>query len=152
MPQWLHHLCDREHVGFASMRKLSLTVGICALALTGCGDGGGGGSDSDQIKSVIKDAYGAFADGDAKKFCDKLTVAYREDFEDYYGPCEDATLDKVNASLSPEAKKMLEDPSIGTFKVDKGYKSAYPEVNGDGLEIKQEQGEWKLDDFDLPES
>ena len=135
------------------MRKLSLAAALCAVALAGCGGGGGGGgSDSDQIKAAIDDAYGAFADGDAKKFCDALTADYRADFEENYGPCEDATLDKANASLPPEAKKMLEDPEIGELHIDKKDKSAYPDVNGDGLEMEQEAGEWKLDDFDLPGS
>ena len=135
------------------MRRRPLTAGLCVVALAGCGGGdGGGGSDSDQIKSAIKGAYGAFADGDAEKFCSYLTSDYRADFEDYYGPCEDATLDKVNASLSPAAKKLLEEPQIGELKIDEKDKSAYPDVNGDGLEIEQEGGKWKLDDFDVPEA
>ena len=47
---------------------------------------------------------------------------------------------------------MLEEPEIGALKIDKKAGSAYPDVNGDGLEIKQEGGKWKLDDFDVPGS
>jgi hypothetical protein len=54
------------------------------------------------------------------------------------------------AKLPEEGKKALESPEIGAPKV-KGDE-AYPEVNGDGLEMVREGGEWKLDDFDLPGS
>ena len=155
MPQWLRHLCDGEHVGFAGMRRLPFMAFACAvaLALGGCGgDGGGGGSDSDQIKSAINDAYGAFAEEDAKTFCSHLTADYKADFEDYYGPCEDSTLIEVVSDLDETERKMLEDPQIGALHIDKKDKSAYPDVNGDGLEMEQEGGKWKLDDFDVPGS
>jgi hypothetical protein len=134
------------------MRLAVLGLGL-GLLIAGCG--GGGASDKpaspeDQVKAVITDAYGAFAKGDAATFCGKLSADYRKDFDDYYGQCNESTINGIVAKLPEEGKKALESPQIGAFKV-KGDE-AYPEVNGDGLEMVKEDGEWKLDDFDVPGS
>ena len=133
---------------------------IAVLALAGCGgqsmpspvDPGKAEptADEDSIRQTIDNAYNAFASGDAAAFCSHLTADYRADFEDNYGPCEDATLEKELAKLSDEQKGQLENPEIGqNLKID--GTEAYPDVNGDGLELIKEGDDWKLDDFDLPE-
>jgi ketosteroid isomerase-like protein len=115
-------------------------VGLLSLA------GGCGGSAEDQIRSTIQEAYAAFADGDAAAFCEHLTADFRADFEDNYGPCEDATLDEaLAAGVDAEA---LRNPEIGTITVEDD--AAYPDVNGEGLEVELEDGKWRLDDFDPP--
>ena len=135
------------------MRALLVFLAAAALFGGGCGGGGGGGgSDSDQIKSVVKDAYGAFADADAAKFCGYLTADYKADFVDNYGPCEDSNLNGILSQLDDSDKTLLAKPKIGTLHIEKDGKSAYPDVNGDGLEMEKQGGKWKLDDFDLPGS
>jgi hypothetical protein len=106
-------------------------------------------SDEEQITTAIKTAYKAFADLDAEGLCAQFTADQRADFEDYYGPCEKATLEGQLAELSDAQKSKLTDPEIGPLKIE--GKEAYPDVNGEGLEIAKEGDTWKLDDFDLPE-
>lgn len=133
---------------------------IAVLALAGCGgqtkptpvDPGKAEptSDADSVRQTIDNAYSAFASGDAAAFCSHLTADYRADFEDNYGPCEDATLEKELAKLSDEQKGQLENPEVSQDLKISGTE-AYPDVNGDGLELVKEGDDWKLDDFDLPE-
>jgi hypothetical protein len=136
--------------------RLAILLSAAALAVAGCGgDGGGGGSaepasDEDQIRAVIDEAYGAFAAGDAATFCGDLTADYLADFEENYGPCEDATLSELAANLTEEGRAQLENPEISADLKISGT-DAYPDVNGDGLELVKEGEGWKLDDFDLPE-
>jgi len=141
------------------MRRAGALLTILALAVAGCGGQAKPTpvkpgeaeptSDEDSIRQVIDNAYSAFASGDAAAFCSHLTADYRADFEDNYGPCEDATLDKVTGTLSEQEKAQLENPEIDDNLKIKGTE-AYPDVNGDGLELVKEGDDWKLDDFDVP--
>jgi hypothetical protein len=136
--------------------RRAAAVLVVGLALAGCGGGVETGtaeptSDEDSIRQLIDNAYNAFASGDAAAFCSHLTADYRADFEENYGPCEDATLDELNANLTEKGKQQLENPEVGQDLKIKGTE-AYPDVNGDGLELVKEGDEWKLDDFDLPDS
>jgi hypothetical protein len=132
--------------------RLAMLGSVVVLLVAGCGGGGSDkpASNEDQIKAAITGAYSAFAKGDAAGFCDKLSADYRKDFDDYYGECNADTINGIVAKLPEEGKKALESPQIGDLQI-KGDQ-AYPEVNGDGLEMVKEGGEWKLDDFDLPGS
>jgi hypothetical protein len=135
------------------VRRLSMLLAGAVLLLAGCGGGGGSdkpASDEDQVKAAITGAYSAFAKGDADGFCNKLSADYRKDFDDYYGECNADTINGIVAKLPEEGRKALESPQIGAAKI--SGDEAYPEVNGDGLEMVKEGGEWKLDDFDLPGS
>ena len=147
-------LCDEAHARVRAMRRSLALLVLCAFGVAGCGGGGGGGggSDSDQIKAAIRDAYGAFAKEDADTFCGHLTKDFRGDFEDNYGPCQDSTLIGIVSDLDESDRKLLESPKIGALHIAKDGKSAYPDVNGDGLEMEKQGGKWKLDDFDLPGS
>jgi hypothetical protein len=137
------------------MRKMAGVV-LAGLVLAGCGGGDSGGSskpasDEDQIKAAITGAYSSFAKGDAEGFCSRLTADYTADFEEYYsGKCDAATIQGILAKIPEEGKQALADPQIGDFRI-KGD-DAYPDVNGDGLEMVKEGDTWKLDDFDIPGS
>jgi hypothetical protein len=137
------------------MRAAAAVVAGLALAVCGCGGGGGGSSkpksDEDQIRAEVTAAYSAFAKGDADGFCSRLTADYTKDFEDYYsGKCDAATIGNILSHVDATAKQQLEKPEIGAVKIESDGKAAYPEVNGDGLEMVKEGDTWKLDDFDLP--
>ena len=125
-----------------------------ALLVAGCGGGSDSdkpASDEDQIKAAITGAYQSFAKADADGFCGRLTDDYRADFEEYYsGKCDAGTIQNIVDGLDSTAKGQLENPEIGELKISKDGKSAYPDVNGDGLELEKVGSEWKLDDFDLP--
>jgi hypothetical protein len=135
------------------MRRATIVM-AAAVALAGCGDGGSSGkpkSDADQIKAAITGAYSAFAKGDADGFCGRLTKDYTADFEEYYsGQCDDSTIQAILAKIPEEGKQALADPQIGDLKIQGNQ--AYPDVNGDGLEMVKEGDTWKLDDFDVPGS
>jgi ketosteroid isomerase-like protein len=137
------------------MRRSAGTLLVAmALAVTGCGggdDGAGGkpASDEDQIRAVVADAYGAFAEGDAEGFCSRLTADYLDDFESNYAKCDDAGIAEVLGQIPEDAKQQLESPEIDSDLMIDGD-AAYPTVNGDGLEVEKEGDTWKLDDFDIP--
>jgi hypothetical protein len=132
-----------------------VVVVLVGIALAGCGGGGAGSgkpaSDEDQIKAAITGAYSAFAKGDGDGFCSRLTKNYTHDFEEYYsGHCDDSTIQAILAKIPEEGKQALADPQIGELKIQGNQ--AYPDVNGDGLEMVKEGDTWKLDDFDVPGS
>ena len=137
-------------------RAAGVVLASLALAAAGCGGGDDGGSskpasDEDQIKAAITGAYSSFAKADAAGFCDRLTADYLADFEEYYGgKCDEATINTILGQVDATAKSQLENPEIGAVKIESDGKSAYPDVNGDGLEMVKEGDEWKLDDFDVP--
>jgi hypothetical protein len=134
-------------------RRVSVLVVGAALALGGCGDSDPGkpATPEDQVRATIQSAYTAFAKADADGFCGRLSSDYLPDFEEYYeGKCEAATIQAILGQLDSTQKESLEKPEIGAVKIESDGKSAYPDVNGEGLEVVKEGGEWKLDDFDLP--
>jgi hypothetical protein len=132
-----------------ALRRMLVPFAL-AVAIAGCGGGGedAPAGDEDQVVAAIETAYAAFAEGDAEAFCAQLTADYRADFEDYYGPCEPATLEKAARGLGEAERAALADPEIGRVRIEGD--SAYPDVNGDGLEVVRDGGAWRLDDFDLP--
>jgi hypothetical protein len=136
------------------MGRFSILLVGLAIAVAGCGSGGNGGkpaSDADQIKAAITGAYSSFAKADAAGFCGRLTAGYLKDFEQYYaGKCDAGTLQNILSKIPEEGKQALASPQIGALKI--SGNDAYPEVNGSGLEMLKEGGEWKLDDFDVPGS
>ena len=131
------------------MRRFLASAALLALglALGACGDDSGGGSPTEQVTEAIESSYAAFAEGDAEAFCDSLTPDYLGDFKDYWDGCDEATLDEINEDVvdDPDA---LENPEISDVEVE--GRNADATVNGDDLEVIEVDGEWKLDDFDVP--
>jgi ketosteroid isomerase-like protein len=115
-----------------------------ALALGACG----GDSDEDQVSEAIENSYSAFAEGDAEAFCDTLSPDYLADFEDYYEGCDSRVLDGVREQAPSPEEDILEAPEITDVQIDGETASAT--VNGESLELVRVEGEWKLDDFDVP--
>lgn len=119
-------------------------MGIAAFGALACGSK----SDEDKARSAIEDAYSAFAAGDAEAFCEQLSSEYRADFEDYYGKCENDTIEGLLNDLDEDAIGQLESPDISELAVDGD--SAEATVNDDDLEVVNEGDDWRLDDFDIP--
>ena len=126
-------------------RATTTIVGLTlAAGVFGCGE-----SDEDKARSAIEDTYQAFAKVDVEKFCDGLSSDYRPDFEEYYeGKCDEPTIQKALRTASGPGADRIGDPDIS--KVTINGDEAEAEVNGDDLELVKEDGEWKLDDFDVP--
>jgi hypothetical protein len=135
------------------MRVVSVFVVGVALLLSGCGDSEPAkpATPEDQVRAVIEGAYTSFAKADADGFCGRLSSDYLPDFEEYYeGKCDEATIQNILGQLDSTQTQALEDPEIGAVKIESDGKSAYPDVNGEGVEVVKEGDEWKLDDFDVP--
>ena len=142
------------------MRRAATFLAVLGLAVAGCGgqsmpspaDPGKAepAADEDAIRQTIDNAYNAVASGDGAAFCSHLTADYLADFEDNYGPCEQGVED-INSNLTEKGVEQLENPQIGPDLKIK-CTEAYPDVNGEGLEMIKEGDEWKLDDFDVPTS
>ena len=130
-------------------RLLALTSLALALALGACG-GDDEGSDTDQVTAAIEDSYAAFAEGDAEAFCDTLSPDYLADFKDYWGGCDTETLESVGGEVGGEDTAALESPEISDVDIEGD--TAQTTVNGEDLEVVNVDGEWKLDDFDVPGS
>lgn len=97
---------------------------------------------------MIEDTYAAYADGDAETFCGNLSSDYLPDFEDYYGQGCEEEVAAAQGSLSEDAIGQLESPEVTDVQID--GEVAQTTTNGDDLEVVNEDGEWKLDDFDVP--
>jgi hypothetical protein len=133
--------------------RLAALLACTALAIAGCGGGDPGkpATPEDQVRAVIEGAYTSFAKADADGFCGRLSSDYLPDFEEYYeGKCDEATIQNILGQLDSTQKEALSDPEIGAVKIESDGKSAYPEVNGEGVEVVKEGSSWKLDDFDVP--
>jgi len=120
------------------------TLLAVALALGACGEE----SDTDQVTEAIEDSYAAFLEGDAEAFCDTLSADYLADFKDYWGGCDDETLDSIRDEVADGGSEALESPEIGDVQIES--ETADATVNGEDLELVDVDGEWKLDDFDVP--
>ena len=137
-----------------SALRSRLAIGAAAVALAlplaGCGgDDEEPASDEDQITEVVQETYAAYGEGDGETFCANLSAEYLPDYEDYYGSgegsCEE-TVAAVPDELTAEQLGELEEVEVTDVEVEDG--EAYPTVFGEGLEVVDEDGEWKLDDFD----
>ena len=124
---------------------LACVAAAGALAAAGCGEG----SDEDQITSVIEDTYAAYGEGDAETFCGNLSSDYLPDFEDYYGQDCEAVVTAAAPALSEEQLSVLESPDVSDITIEGDV--AQTTTAGEDLEVVSEDGEWKLDDFDVPD-
>jgi hypothetical protein len=122
-----------------------------ALAVAGCGsdEESEPASDEDQIVEVVQETYAAYGEGDGETFCANLSSDYLPDYEDYYGDGSGTCEESVSSApdgLSGEQLAELEEVEVTDVEVEDG--EAYPTVFGEGVEVVEEDGEWKLDDFD----
>jgi len=127
----------------AAALALALTLGAC-----GGDDGGSGGSDTDEVTEAIETSYAAFANLDIETFCGTLSPDYLADFEDARGACDMENVEPLLAEVSDSDVQALKNPEISDVQVDGDTATAT--VNGDDVELVDVDGEWKLDDFDIP--
>ncbi|MBA2240673.1 MAG: hypothetical protein H0W09_05450 [Solirubrobacterales bacterium] len=114
-------------------------------AMVGCG----GEPDTERAEAAIGAAYDDFAAADAPSFCARLSDEYEDEFAELFGRCRRATLERLLAGLSESELAMVGDPDISGVKIEDQV--AGSTVNREFVKVVEEDGDWKLADFALPD-
>jgi ketosteroid isomerase-like protein len=134
----------------ASRTSLALLAAV-SIAAVGCG-GSDAKSDDEQIRDTVSGYAAAFADGDGKEVCDRLTeraqkevIAQGKALGGDFTTCEE-TIKQLTSVISSADKKALREIEVTKLTV-KGDTATLQAGAGNGAttRMRKVDGEWLVD-------
>jgi hypothetical protein len=124
---------------------------LACVAVVACG----GSGDEDEVRKVVDDLYAGFADRKANRVCDTLSRRQRDAIGAGAGGERTQSCEQVMSialSFEGEGLKRAKQAEVTDVEVDGDEASATVEFRGKKtrLGLAKEDGEWRIDNLNLP--